>query len=544
MKTKTSTTKSKLLPKPRTPLSCDHCKCSRRDFLASCAMGIGAAGALSSLLAPRILAAGDTPASSGARMKIRVVFALHSPVQSKPDWPNIGFDFNPVMEKIMTALKIGCPGIEFAQSMIDTPENADILKVSDEAAGGIDGYIIIQMNCWNRVVQQLITTGKPVLYADFPYGGSGGFLVYTARLLNDNAPNFAHMSSGKTSHLVAAANCLPLAKGPGGLKAFADAVTRIRHDITAGVKIDPSCAGDRPDILPTAGLLKELKTKKILEYEGGRVDTRKQTKAALGIEIIRRPFSELNEHWENADKKQAALIAARWKRDAAGVIDVSDETLESSARMYLAQKQCMEKHGACAITIHCLRAFYGGHIHAYPCLGFHELLNEGLIGACECDILSTVTMVVMTTMTKGRPGFISDPVMDVARRQIIYAHCVASNKPFGPGGAKNPYTIMTHSEDRKGASVRSTLPPGYMTTTLKMNPNTKEIIFHQARAVGNSTDDRACRTKLLGAPVGDFEKLFTKWDTWGWHRVTYYGDLKTPVFALAAALDWKVIEEA
>jgi len=218
--------------------------------------------------------------------------------------------------------------------------------------------------------------------------------------------------------------------------------------------------------------------------------------------------------------------------------------LQDSAAMYLAQKALLQKHGANAITINCLGGFYGKHIHAYPCLGFFELLNEGLIGACECDLRSTATMVAMTALTQGRPGYISDPVMDTAHRHIIYAHCVASNRVFGPQGAANPFTIMTHSEDRQGASVRSTLPAGYMTTTVEFAPERKEILFHRAKSVGNSTEDRACRTKLVAEPVGDFEKLFTEWDRWGWHRVTYYGDLKEPVYALAEALGWKVTEEA
>jgi hypothetical protein len=204
----------------------------------------------------------------------------------------------------------------------------------------------------------------------------------------------------------------------------------------------------------------------------------------------------------------------------------------------------LQNHNACGITVNCLGGFYGKHIFAYPCLGFHELLNEGLIGACECDVVSTLTMVVMTTLTKGRPGFISDPVLDVSTKQIIYAHCVAGNKVFGPQGPTNPFMIMTHSEDRQGASVRSIPPLGYMTTSLEMQPERKEIVFHQAKAVANSTEDRACRTKLCAVPVGDYEKLFTEWDRWGWHRVTYYGDLKEAVFAFAHALGWKVITEA
>jgi len=477
-------------------------------------------------------------------MKIRVIFALHAPVQPWADWPNVGFDFNPVMENTMNALKIGCPGMEFVSSMADGPENADIIKAADQAAGDIDGYIVVQMNCWNKVVRQLIDTEKPILYADFLYGGSGGFLVYTAELLRDKSENFAHMSSGNLAHLVAAANCFPFAMEPGGVRAFSEGVAKVRRDIVAGVKVDMTCVNDKFDILSTDELLKELKTKKILEFEKGWVDVILETKELLGIEIIRRPFSELNELWEKADKDQAMEIVKRWKSGATAIVDVPDETLEQSARMYLAMKQSLNNHGACAITINCLGGFYGGHINAYPCLGFHELLNEGLIGACECDTLSTLTMTVMTTLTKGRPGYISDPVMDLATKQIIYAHCVASNKPFGPQEASNPFTIMTHSEDRQGASLRSILPVGYMTTTLQMDPKRKEILFHRAKSVGNSDDDRACRTKIACVPVGDFEKLFTEWTPWGWHRVTYYGDLKEPVFALADALGWKIVEEA
>jgi hypothetical protein len=191
-----------------------------------------------------------------------------------------------------------------------------------------------------------------------------------------------------------------------------------------------------------------------------------------------------------------------------------------------------------------LGGFYGGHIHAYPCLGFHELNNEGLIGGCECDIRSAATMVTVTAMTQGRPGFISDPVIDTAKRQIIYAHCVASNRAFGPKGDTNPFQILTHSEDRQGASVRSLLPLGYMTTTIEFAPERKQVLFHQGKSVENVLEDRACRTKLAAEPVGDMEKLFTEWDRWGWHRVTVYGDLKEPIFALADTLGWEVLEEA
>ncbi|MGB2822057.1 MAG: hypothetical protein WBF17_13825, partial [Phycisphaerae bacterium] len=287
--------------------------------------------------------------------------------------------------------------------------------------------------------------------------------------------------------------------------------------------------------------LRQMKQSKILAV---RDKSSGPAAPIMNIPMERVAFAEVNEAWKAADKDEAGAVADRWERTATKVIGVPRKTLETSAAMYLGMKAVLKKHSANAITMNCLGGFYGGHIHAYPCLGFHELNNEGLVGGCECDVRSAATMVAITALTRGRPGFISDPVIDTAKRQIIYAHCVASNKVFGPKGAANPFAIMTHSEDRQGASVRSILPVGYMTTTLDIRPDRKEIIFHQGKAVANDPDDRACRTKLCAEPVGDIEKLFTMWDQWGWHRVTFYGDLKKPVFALADAMGWKIVEEA
>ena len=193
------------------------------------------------------------------------------------------------------------------------------------------------------------------------------------------------------------------------------------------------------------------------------------------------PFRELNDAWKSADRDQAKEVAARWAKRARKIEDVSQAEIENSAAMYLGQKALLKKYDADAITINCLGGFYGGHIHAYPCLGFHELCNEGLIGGCECDIRSAAAMIAWKTLTAGRTGFISDPVLDQSKREIIYAHCVASTRAFGPDGPANPYEILTHSEDRQGAAVRSLYPEGYMTTTIALRPDQKKILLHQAQ---------------------------------------------------------------
>jgi hypothetical protein len=44
--------------------------------------------------------------------------------------------------------------------------------------------------------------------------------------------------------------------------------------------------------------------------------------------------------------------------------------------------------------------------------------------------------------------------------------------------------------------------------------------------------------------IGDMDKLLTEWDRWGWHRVTFYGDLKQPVQQLSEALGLQLMMEA
>ena len=65
-------------------------------------------------------------------MRIRIIYSLHAPKQPGPDWPNVGFDFQPVMERITAELKQRCPGFEFVTSMANGPEEAKKIVEEDK----------------------------------------------------------------------------------------------------------------------------------------------------------------------------------------------------------------------------------------------------------------------------------------------------------------------------------------------------------------------------------------------------------------------------
>jgi hypothetical protein len=508
---------------------------TRRNFISSCS----ACAACAALAPMSFINTSCSSGSNGKKMKIRILYSLHAPVQGQPDWPNIGFDFNPPMNNINNALEKSFPDFEFLPSLATGPEDTEKIAAQD-GPEKIDGYIVCQMNCWNRVVQTIAKTGKPVLYVDFQFGGSGGFLVYNSAFLRNNKSNVGYVASSRMEDLLSAVGCFRQIKDGRAASEFAGAVTKTRLASTKACGNYSLTANNITSLTPDE-TIRRLSKSKILAVRDQKYE---KAEPVMGIPLEYIPFSEVNAAWSGANKDEAAGVVERWKKTALEITGVSDETLLTSAAMYLGMKSVLKNRGANAITINCLGGFYGGHIHAYPCLGFHELNNEGLVGGCECDVRSSAAMLAFGTMTNGRPGFISDPVIDTSKRQIIYAHCVAPNRVFGPQGETNPFVIMTHSEDRNGASVRSVLPVNYMTTTLEIDNDKKEILFHQAVALDNDPDDRACRTKLCAEPVGDIEKLFTMWESWGWHRVTFYGDLKEPVYAFADSIGWKVTEEA
>jgi hypothetical protein len=463
---------------------------NRRDFLAGCAGCVAVAptmGAASASAAPL------TALLSEVRPRLRLVFT-HVPPE-KETWPYKGYNYEARKQELTLRLKQACPNIEFLTATAQSAEDAKRIIAQDR---DIDGYVNYIVGIWSGAVEPIASSGRPVLMVDDHYAGSGEFLVQYAAARRKGL-KVAGVSSSRFEDVVEA------------VKTF-EALKKMQHSVILDV----------------------------IDRELGEVAS--AIESVFGTKVRKTSAEEINEAYRKADRAQAREWAERWVREARAVVEPSREEIEKSAIIFVGMRDLMKQHKAQAITVDCLTLFYGGKLPAYPCMGFFQLNNDGLVGACEADLQSTATMLLMTYLT-GRPGYISDPVIDTSLNRIIYAHCVAPNRVFGPAGKANPYDIRSHSEDRKGACVRSLMPLGEMTTTLEFSPTRKEVIIHQAKTTENIDEDKACRTKLA-AEVRDIDKLMGEWDQWGWHRVTFYGDLKRPVETLAALAGFKTVWES
>ena len=511
---------------------------TRRRFLCSCCTMAGAAA-----LAPYMVSCSGAGTQNKKNCpKVKVVFGLQQDVQVTPDWPNIGYDMRAEMKAMTDCLNATVPDVEFVPAKSSGEEQSAAILEKDNAKGGIDGYIVIQLNTGVDALGGILdNTDKPVLYAQMPYGGDGVYVQRLAKYLREGAANFAFISAVNFEDVAKVATAFSRLNG-GSCSDVVKAANAIRLEMTPKTPVAKKKA-DNLKVLSPEETLKKLKGRKILSVEREiDEDYVRKVKELLGVEIERVTLDEVNEETARVDKAAARALCNEWKSKADSIKDVPDETIFDAARLYYAMKGILKKHNADSITIDCLTGVYSKKLCAYPCLGFMQLQDEGLLGICENDIDSTLTMMVFGAMT-GRMGYISDPVLDSSSRSIIYSHCVSTRKYFGEDGPESPYEILTHSEDRDGASVRVIAPIGYPVTTLKFNFGEGTMAVHTGTVTGNSKDDRACRTKIIVEVDGDYEKIYRQWDHYIWHRVTFYGDFAKEAAAFAQKIGFEVRPE-
>lgn len=424
------------------------------------------------------------------KAKVRLIFA--HPVPERQGWPYQHYDYEGRKKMYLEKLSAACPEIDFLPATVGTAEEATAALA---AGGDVDGYLVYILGIPSDV-RPIALSGRPVILVDDLYGGTGQFLGAYPQALAQGKP-VAGVSSSRLGDVAEAAN------------AFV-AIRKMKASTL--LDITDRDLGQSPAV-----------------YERN-----------MGVKIQPVPVADFNGAYEAADRQLGDRWAEFWTRHAEKTLEPDAAELKKSGAMYIGMRNLLARHKAQGIAVDCLRLFYSNQMHAYPCLGFFQMNNDGLVGACEADLQSAATMLVMTYLT-GRPGYISDPVIDTAKNQIIYAHCVAPSKVYGPRGPENPYHIRDHSEDRKGAAVRSLLPTGEMTTSLKFLPDQKLVVIHRAKTVENIDDDRACRTKIAAEPR-DARALMKGWKH-GWHRVTVYGDWQVQVENLAALMGFRVEEE-
>jgi len=299
-----------------------------------------------------------------------------------------------------------------------------------------------------------------------------------------------------------------------------------------------------------------MKQTRILAVNGPRGTKRacsaEEVKKKLGSDLVTIQNEQILEMAQRIDRKAAEAEAERyWIKPAIGILEPTREEIIESTRYYLAVKQLMIQERAQGI---CSAACMG---NPRGCLTFSKLNDLGMVGACEGDIDSTLTMLLFAHAFRT-PGFISDPVVDEAKNALVHFHCTSFTRRAD--GNRMPFLIRNQTDSGGGVALQVQWQVGEPVTMAKL-VNLETMLAVPGKVTETGTSPLACRTQFTQT-VRDARHLFLNWGGGAivppgspgdlsqyagampmLHRAVFYGDHMRGIRRLGDLMGFRLIEE-
>lgn len=285
-----------------------------------------------------------------------------------------------------------------------------------------------------------------------------------------------------------------------------------------------------------------------LDYEKVYLDNLGKT---FGMELITIPQEELFYKIKEIKEKEAEEITKIWINGAKEIKDTNETEILKSAKVYLAMKELMEKYECGAITTEGYGVFADYEKGPIPSQGLasSQFCTDGIIATSECLINSLITQQLGFYIT-GRQSFNGDYIIDPFNNIAIIGHCECPLNPYGDE-KKCSYTIRNLPRWRKnegGACIQVDLPLNETVTVAKISIYDKKISLFTGKTTSgkeifNEWDNLACRTKVAIKTNTEMLLKNIDWQTFGVHRIVFYGDFREEFKNLGALIGFEVIEK-
>lgn len=169
--------------------------------------------------------------------------------------------------------------------------------------------------------------------------------------------------------------------------------------------------------------------------------------------------------------------------------ETTERDLLDSLKIYLAINQiCQENNCTCA-TVRCFSIIE--KLKATGCLALALLNDEGIDAACEGDLQSLLSMILVRRIT-GMPSFMANPsAMSKDNHTTTFAHCTV------PTTMCRRYGFRSHFESQCGLAVAGEFSPSEVYTIFKWGGEKLDRFFvEEAVSVVAPSNENLCRSQL------------------------------------------------
>ena len=153
----------------------------------------------------------------------------------------------------------------------------------------------------------------------------------------------------------------------------------------------------------------------------------RKIEAKLGVRIYGlHEFSEVIQKAERFEEKRVVELIKIMKAEAVAV-KVSDKRMEKAARVYLALEQIAQNNGYAGLAVSCWPKFQTEYQLAI-CSSLGRLNENGIVAACEGDVVSAVSMLILNYLNGDQSTMLDLVAFDESDQTVQMFHCGPSAK--------------------------------------------------------------------------------------------------------------------
>lgn len=213
----------------------------------------------------------------------------------------------------------------------------------------------------------------------------------------------------------------------------------------------------------------------------------------LGVRIDRLvEYADIRDRALAYPKGEIAGAVEKMKQEYVGLSkDMDQPHLENSARVYRAFQDLVEENGYDAIAISCWPK-YRRDLGIVVCSVIGRLLDHGLVAACEGDVDSAVTMLLLRELTGERPMLMDLSKVDERDNTLLMWHCGSAPSWYADRagvtleGHYKPGRHVTCGDDERVVGVNNMYYGSRAVTVARLTNNYRNMLLFSGEFVEKS----------------------------------------------------------
>lgn len=242
----------------------------------------------------------------------------------------------------------------------------------------------------------------------------------------------------------------------------------------------------------------------------------RQTKRRLGVTVDRTlEFSDVKDKALSYSPEEIAPIVAAIRGESTRVAnDMTNKGLENTARVYKAFEDIVRERGYDAIAISCWPRFRK-ELGIVVCSVIGRLLENGIVAACEGDVDSTISMLMLTQLTGVQPMLMDLSKPDFQDNTVLMWHCGSAPKRYADrcgvvfDGHYKPGSRVTCMDNIRVSGVNNMYYAAQPVTVARFTDNYRRILTFSGNFVEKTDRSYDGSRGWVGDMTMDGEALTT-----------------------------------